>query len=82
MIRIFKFSATWCNPCKALAKQLDGITLPITSYDVDEHEDLVEKYNIRNVPTLIFVDDADNELKRLVGAVTKQKVIDTYNELQ
>lgn len=82
MIKILKFSASWCNPCKALAKQLNGITLPITSYDVDEHEDLVEKYNIRNVPTLIFVNDADNELKRLVGVVTKQKVIDTYNELQ
>lgn len=84
MIQILKFSATWCGPCKALAKQLEGVDLPIIHYDVDsdEAEPFIEKYNIRNVPVLVFTDDSGNELNRIVGFVNKQKVIDTYNELQ
>lgn len=83
-MQILKFSATWCGPCRALAKQLEGVDLPIISYDVDsdEAEPFVDKYGIRNVPVLIFVDDSGNELKRIVGATSKQKVIDTYNELE
>ena len=84
MIQILKFSATWCGPCKALTKQLEGVDLPVIHYavDSDEAEPFIEKYNIRNVPVLVFTDDSGNELKRIVGFVNKQKVIDTYNELQ
>ena len=50
--------------------------------NVLNRSDFIEKYNIRNVPVLVFTDDSGNELKRIVGFVNKQKVIDTYNELQ
>lgn len=83
-MNILKFSATWCGPCKNLAKQLEDTDLPIINYDVDDEssEEAVSKYGVRNVPVLVFVDDSGTELKRLVGAINKQKVIDTYKELQ
>lgn len=83
-MKILKFGAVWCAPCRNLAKQLEDVDLPIESYDVDsdEAEPLISKYGIRNVPVIVFTDDAGNELKKLVGAISKQKVIDTYNELK
>ena len=82
-MKILKFSSDYCMPCKNLAKQLENIDLPIINYnvDTDEAEPFIDKYNIRNVPVLVFIDDNGNELKRLVGAVSKQVVIDTYNQL-
>lgn len=83
MIQILKFGATWCGPCRNLAKQLEGTDLPIINYDVDseEAEPFIDKYNIRNVPVLIFTDETGTELKRLVGAASKQTIINTYNSL-
>ena len=82
-MKILKFSSDYCMACKNLAKQLENTDLPIINYnvDTDEAEPLIDKYNIRNVPVLVFIDDNGNELKRIVGAVSKQVVIDTYNQL-
>ena len=56
MIEVIKFSATWCGPCKVVAKQLDG--LDYTDIDIDnDQEGLARKTGIRNVPTLIFMKD-------------------------
>lgn len=83
-MKILKFGAIWCGPCRNLAKQLEDVDLPIESYDVDsdEAEPFIDKYNIRNVPVIVFTDDEGNELKKLVGAISKDKVIETYNTLK
>ena len=71
---IEKFGATWCGPCKLLDKTLEQITdISIVKYDVDEYEDLTSEKNIRNIPVLIFY-DGDNEVDRLVGAVSLSKI--------
>lgn len=80
---IEKYGATWCGPCRALDKTLAQITeVDIIKYDVDDDEDLAIKKNIRSVPVLIFY-DGDNEVDRLVGAVsldTINKVIEKWKE--
>lgn len=83
-MQIYKFGATWCGPCKTLSRELEGLNLPIVHYDVDteEAEPLIEKFGIRNVPVLVFVDKEGNELKKLVGAISKNKVLSTFEELQ
>lgn len=80
-MKVYKCSASWCNPCKMLAKTMESVDIPYTNIDVDEDEDFVTKYNIRNVPVLLFVDEEGNELKRLVGAVSKDIILNTYKEL-
>lgn len=80
-MKIYKFSASWCNPCKMLSKTMSTLDIPYTEIDVDENEELTEKYNIRNVPVLLFTDDNGNEVKRLVGAVSKDVILTTYKEL-
>lgn len=60
-VYVLKFSAVWCGPCKMLAPIFDRVAanteVPCASVDVDETatKDLVEKYQVRTVPTLIKV---------------------------
>lgn len=73
MVEVIKFGASWCTPCKVVAKQLEG--LDFTSIDIDEDTDgLARKSNIRNVPTLVFLKDGV-EVSRHSGLITRQEFI-------
>lgn len=59
---IVDFHAKWCRPCKELSKHLVELekkytNIAFVSVDVDESEELSEKYNIESLPTLIFFYD-------------------------
>ena len=72
MIKILKFESDSCPQCKALSATLERITkeykTDMKSIDIEEdnNQDLIRKYNIRNIPTLIFLNE-DKEYNRLVG---------------
>lgn len=72
MIKILKFESDSCPQCKALSATLERITkeykTDIKSIDIEEdnNQDLIRKYNIRSIPTLIFLNE-DQEYNRLVG---------------
>lgn len=70
--KVLRFTASWCQPCKMLAKTLEGITIdyPIEAIDIDEHQDLAIQYGVRGVPTLVMLQD-DVETKRIVGMQTE-----------
>lgn len=76
MKKILKFEAEWCGQCRALSPILNkvinnhkDITLEII--DVEANEDVISKYGIRNLPTLIFKNDSI-ELKRTTGVLTAE----------
>ena len=52
------FSASWCKPCKILKEWCKEIP-EIEIIDVEENEDLVQKYQIISVPTLIITENGD-----------------------
>lgn len=79
--KILKFSAEWCAPCKALKHNLKDLDFPIEEIDVQENEDLTAEYNIRNIPTLIYLDEDGEILHRSVGLVTKDAVLAKIEEL-
>lgn len=70
------FWATWCGPCKAMGPSIDELATEyegkalIGKVDVEENNDLAEKYAIRSVPTIIFFKDGEMVDKQ-VGAVPK-----------
>ena len=72
MITILKFESDSCPQCKVLSVTLERITkeykTDIKSIDIEEdnNQDLIRKYNIRSIPTLIFLNE-DQEYNRLVG---------------
>lgn len=59
---LFYFTATWCGPCQRIkpiiqeiSKGVDDSKLKVYMVDIDTNPKLVEKYNIRSVPTLILL---------------------------
>ena len=72
MINILKFESDSCPQCKALSATLERITkeykTDMKSIDIEEdnNQDLIRKYNIRSIPTLIFLNE-DQEYNRLIG---------------
>ena len=73
--KIKKFSASWCGPCRVLKQNLEGFTrVPVEEIDVEANTDETTKYNIRNVPVLVYLDENGNEVDRTVGLVTVQKI--------
>ena len=78
-MEVLRFTATWCQPCKALAQQLEelGLDKEVTVIDIDEQQDLAIQYGVRSVPTLIAVDN-NKEVKRMVGVKAKDLIIDWF----
>lgn len=76
-MKLLKFQASWCQPCKVLTASMQGMDIPypVETVDAQENEDILAKYNIRSVPALVLVNDDGSEIDRLVGASNKDAVI-------
>lgn len=76
---VVDFWATWCGPCQRLAPVIDELASEyegraiIGKYNVDEGEELVAEYGIRNIPVLIFLKNGET-VHKMVGAATKAQV--------
>ena len=62
---LIDFFATWCGPCKMLSPIISEIANEYSNskVNVDENQDLAMKYNIMNVPTLLFIKNKKNYKK-------------------
>lgn len=83
-MKVLDFYADWCNPCKALAPVLDKVIkenkLNLTKINIEEDDaDMSVKYNVRNIPTVIVVDDNDVEVKRFSGTKTEGDLREFFN---
>lgn len=80
------FWATWCGPCKRLgpiieeiAREYEGKAI-IGKCDIEENDDLTEKFGIMSVPTVVFLKDG-KEVDRVVGLAMKNVYQDKLNAL-
>lgn len=78
-MKILKFEAAWCQPCKQMDKVLENFvaknpTADVEKIDIDISPDIATEHSIRGIPTIIFLDDQGNEHVRLVGTKTLAQI--------
>jgi thioredoxin-like negative regulator of GroEL len=80
MKKIIRFTASWCQPCKALATILDNVNspYPIEIVDIDERSDVAIEFGIRSIPTLVMIEDG-TVLKRMTGIKSEQLIKEWIN---
>lgn len=70
--KVYKFYSDTCAPCKTLTSLLQNTESKelIEDVDISKRRDLVRKFNIRKVPTLVFVDKEGEPLFSSVGILS------------
>jgi thioredoxin-like negative regulator of GroEL len=84
MKELLKFEADWCSQCKALTPTLSNVIkefpdVLLTRVDCEIEEAKVEKYQVRSMPTLVYLID-NIEIGRLTGAVPADKIRKLLNK--
>jgi len=80
-MKYLQFSAAWCGPCQSLSpimEQVKSKGIPVEKIDVDSNPDMSTRFGIRSVPTVILVDNSNNELKRFTGVQTADFYISNF----
>jgi len=85
-MKIIRIEADWCPECVVFMRpiwdeisiEFPGIVMEIFNYDKDE--EIKSKYDIKKVPTFIFLNDVEEEIIRKNGIISKEEIIEIINK--
>lgn len=91
---LIDFYADWCLPCKELdaltfsdervielLKDYKTFKVDMTSSSDEKNEIIRKKFSIIGMPTIIFIDNSGNEVKRLTGFVDADEFLGILKEI-
>lgn len=81
-MKFYKFYANWCGPCRVLTTILNKAQIEYEPINVDNNEELVNKYNIKTIPVFMAIKDDGTEIDRFVGVKSADAIkqwIDSLN---
>lgn len=82
---VIDFYASWCPPCKKLSPILDELSqeykgkVKFYKVNVDNEPDLVKAFDIKSMPTLVYV-ALNGDMTSSIGYMTKKKLIELIEE--
>ena len=88
--KCIKFGAVWCAPCRVLEPIFHRVSemedfKDVEFYDLDiddqENAELVRNYQIRNVPTILCLDENNEVIRKVVGAVPEHQLVSTLRDI-
>lgn len=77
-MKVLDFYADWCGPCQMLKPILEQVEkehpeVEFEAINIDEQQELAEKYGVMSIPTLIIM-DGDEIKETLVGLKSKAEI--------
>jgi len=85
MVKVKRFTAQWCGPCRQLAPLFEQIkplfpNVEFQTIDVDTSPQEVQENSVTSVPTVIILKD-EVVKQRYVGLQAKSMYIDSIKSL-
>ena len=84
---LLDFFATWCGPCKIMAKILEEYApqapgnVVVGKIDVGEEAEIAASFGITSIPTIVILKDGKNVYQR-AGVHEKQELIDLVEKFK
>ena len=83
---VIDFWAEWCGPCRMVGPIVDELAteyegrVKVCKCDIEQCDDAVAKFGIRNIPTIIFV-KGGQVVDKQVGAAKKSDLVAKLEKL-
>ncbi len=82
---VLDFWGTWCQPCRTLRPHLERLAddyadnWRLVAVKVENNEDIVERFDVTQTPTLVFLKQGD-EIHRISGAATPAMIAEAMDQ--
>jgi|AntAceMinimDraft_17_1070374.scaffolds.fasta_scaffold27602_4 thiol-disulfide isomerase/thioredoxin len=79
-MKVLKIGASWCPGCKIMVPRWEEVEkeypwLETEMIKIDDHPEIMKEYQLHQLPTFIFLNQAGEEIERLTGEVEKEILV-------